>query len=270
MLLQPHFTIAKYETNITGPAFTGLTVTASATINTKGSWATLISSTSYDCYGFFLHWHSSTVVSTFAATLLDLSISDDGGTTRQILIPDLMVGCAAGEPHEGQWFYFPLFIPKGREVACRIQSVVVSNEMKVGFTSFCGLSLPIPIFFNCDAIGVDTADSSGTSVNFATPGFGSWVNIGSTTSRNYSAILPIHHGDNDSGWSSRDVGFEVGISSTKIGTTYHTGITSGEELFPTYPPCAIYQNIPSGTQLQMRGGKDGSADNHDVAIYGFY
>lgn len=259
----------------TGP---GTTLTASATIHTKGNFVDLLGPLSFDVYSVSC---CVTGVATSAAQtsmLIDLAIHTSAGAAGSvgtIIIPDMLASSApnAGDGPRILFVDLPLFIPKGSVIRARIQALIASDTCIFGIWCRGGSKHPPwPLFSGADAYGISTATSNGTSITAGNTGAeGTWTSVGSTTTRPYSAILPMGVGQAGSATITAGLGYhyEIGYSSTTFGEFYFR--TDSTERIPgIFPPIPIYQRIPSGTQLQARGECSGTAQAHDIALYGLY
>lgn len=140
----------------------GTTITANATINTKGATPTqLIASTAADSYAIQVHVHNNATSNTNTATLLDIMRGGAGSET--VLIPDLMAGWVHPVTTTNAWrtYTFPLFIPSGTRLSARSQSVVTAKTCSVAITL---MQRPTQLGFvgtRVTAYGVDSANSRG-------------------------------------------------------------------------------------------------------------
>src|SRR5512146_354971 len=248
----PHAEFGLVEDNILATLSTsgaGTVVTASGTINTKGSYVDLINPTSFDTYFVAINTGSVAVSATDTSILLDIAVG--GAGSEQIILPDLLCGWA-WEP--GRQLYLPLFIPRGSVIRARCASVIASKTVNVGIWLFGGAGqLPWPVFHQADAYGITVTGSKGTSLTPSATAntFGTWTSIGSTTSREYKGFCVCNGGQpGDTTMLSNAEEIEIGWSSTKIAAYFARGNSSeGTYLFPNFP---TFQSIPATTQLQGR------------------
>lgn len=260
-----------WQTNITATPSTsvpGTNVTASGSIHTKGSYTQLISSTTYDWHGFWLHAGNTGTSGAATDVLLDIAIG--ASSSEQIILPDWMVGWATNSSGSYKHLWVPLFIPRGTRIAARCQALIASDVVNVlVFGCPGGSGLPSPLFTNCDAYGIDASTSSGTSHTAGNSGAESTdANVGGTTSKNYGAVML-----GVASQSSTTTGIAYHWELTIGGTTHaewYTNNTTGEIVCGPYPPAPIPVSIPSGTQLQIQGEASGTAQAQDVAFYLFY
>jgi hypothetical protein len=246
----------------------GTTVTANASTHTKGSYSPLIASTAYDWHGFWLYTINTATSNTVTDMLLDIAIG--AAASEQIILPNLMCGWRGPVSEGFAGYYIPLFIPRGTRVSAACQAAISADTVVVSIFGVSGNSgLPGPLFTNCDAYGIDSATSSGTSHTAGNSGAESTdANVGGTTSRPYGAVLL---GVAGGGTVTSSVGYhwELTIGGTTHAEWY-TYNTSAEVIHGPMPHCPIGVSIPTGTQLQIQAEASGTATAHDVAFYCFY
>jgi hypothetical protein len=110
---------------------TWTTVTASATVNTKGSYAQLIASTAFDADAFYVGIKTSTASINF---LVDLSVG--AAASEQIILPNIMFRSAAAIASPFTLLYVPVHVKKGQRIAARSQSSTASAACVVGVYLF--------------------------------------------------------------------------------------------------------------------------------------
>lgn len=106
----------------------GTLITASATANSKGSYAQLIASTTRDYAGFYVHGESdNTQVTSVALFMVDVAIGASG--SEVVIVPNIQMIAdpAVGEIATPLSPFFPIPIPAGTRVAMRCQSSVASK-----------------------------------------------------------------------------------------------------------------------------------------------
>jgi hypothetical protein len=232
------------------------TLTAGAA-HTAGAWSELIASTTADAQGVSIGLRSSTAVSaTDTSMLLDIGL---GGSGSEVA---LVTSIPLGWRMLGATVDIPCPIPSGSRVSARIRSVVASSTAQVTAHLLDGPTVSAP-----DTIGAVTASSRGTllpaATNATTPG--AWQNIGSTTAQAYRAILVGVQGGSDATMAASGVRVDIGISSTRIGTTWWHAFGTESYIGASSP--LIVVDVPSGTQLQAQ--TYGAAGNTiDVVLHG--
>lgn len=261
----------KWQSNLSATPSTsapGTVVTASGSIHTKGSYAQLIASTTYDWHGFWLY--TINTGSSAAATDLLLDIAIGAASSEQIILPNWMAGWSPGAAAGAKALFMPIFIPRGMRIAARCQALIASDTVNVLVFGNAGLSgLPCPLFTNCDVYGIDAATSSGVSHTPGNSGAESaGANVGSTTSRQYGAVM-IGVASQSSTTTAIAYHWELTIGGTTM-AEWLTQNTTAELVYGPFPPCPISVSVPAATQLQVQAEASGTAQAQDVAFYCFY
>jgi hypothetical protein len=163
-------------------AAAGTTITANATINTKGTTPTqLIASTAADSFGIFVHIENNATSNTATNTLLDIMRGAGGSET--VLIPDLMAGWVLSTlaSNSRRTYFFPLFIPSGTRLSARSASVVTAKTCVVSLTL---LQRPTQLGYvgtRVTAYGVTSAGSRGTDSTSGNSAYGTSVSLSAST-----------------------------------------------------------------------------------------
>lgn len=276
MLRQPPVGFAYVQNNLQATPSTsapGTGVTLGGVAHTKTSWVSMIDPTSADCYWIALAFHQISAATTNTRTLVDIGIGPTGGGSEQVVLPNLLAG---GSPNwtasGGCLIEVPLYIPRNSRISIRAQSARTSFTMSAICWVWGGpTSPPWWVAVGADDIGITTASSSGTTITAGNSGAESaWTSVGSTTSKNYSALLAASQLDSNTAKSALAYHWEFGASSTTLGEFYSNVTTTSETYTGLWPNPLMYQQIPSGTQLQARGECSGTAEALDVALYGLY
>lgn len=122
----------------------GTAVDPGATINTKGAYAQLTASTSYDISGFVIGFDvlNQTISSTgHIYELADLAIGPSG--SEQIILPNMILWNEQDHANGFYWIapnnteFIPMSIPAGTRIAARAQSAVATSpERQFGITLY--------------------------------------------------------------------------------------------------------------------------------------
>lgn len=261
----------RYATlGVDAAASTGTTVTASGTINTKGSWSQLTASTAFDVSHLQVFVRADTA---FAGYLVDIGIGGAGSET--VLIPDLLV---QSRTDAGYIFQFPLAVPAGTRVSARCQSTTVSATCRVAVVaagSPWGLHVPCS---RVVAMGVDTADTGSTVT--VEPGAvanakGSWVEVTSATSAPFRGLVPAVGGRGNTALSDADYLLDIGIGGSGSETVLiadmpqRAGAASDFFSPGTYPLLPV--DLPAGVRIAARAQSsitDASDRVLELALYG--
>ena len=156
--------------------------TASASTNTKGSYAEVVTSTAHDCDGFL--------------------VSIAGQTSNVRVLVDIAIGAAGSEDvivDNIPWsanqnltvsFYVPYALPAGTRIAARCQSSTGSVVASVSVALVKGGWRTPPAGATVVTWGADTADSGGTALDAgaAANTFGTIVQLSASTANDVKAI----------------------------------------------------------------------------------
>ena len=269
------------QKNYSVPSVTdAITVTPGGS-NAMGSWFDVFGGTlTDDAYGIYLRPHEG---ESARPLLMDIGVDTSGGTTYSVLIPQLAFSGppAIGNADNSEWigtgpFYLPVFIPAGSRVGARAQT---SSATLTSFNLLAHvLQKPThPELVRCgskvQAVGVDAANSRGT---IYTPGsngaLGSWTALGTTlfdgfylapswciansTVANAGCLLEFAVGD--------AVNKRLIVQKLKGG---HAS-SGGAARWP-YPTPALYQTLPAGSTIYVRGADEagGPTPNQTAVAY---
>ena len=267
-----HFSAFQHNMPATLAQDWGTTVTAHTSAHTKGDWVEVISSTTYQAGMLALSVHSTAATGVQTDSLVDIGIGTAGNEV--VLIGDILCGYKHGPDNVRQpdTIIIPdLHIPEGTRISARMQSLVTGGKTSiVQLCVYSGASSPAHKFTVVDTYGVSTASSQGTSVTAGlSNAFGSWTNVGSTTTKDYGGVFLIAQG-NTSALSNNMYYFEVGISSTTLARWY-IRFQSGEVVLGQIPGVPYFGHIPKSSQLQVRSAcnNSGSVDSLGVGLYCF-
>jgi hypothetical protein len=136
----------------------GPTVTGSATLNTKGAYTQLTAATAREAQGFYLHIGSDFNV---GDCLFDVAVGAAG--SEQVIVSNIKFS----RPNDtySAWYYFPVRIPAGSRVACRIQATSASIQVWPNIYLLPSSPMWPAGFGRCTTYGANTATSGGTSVD---------------------------------------------------------------------------------------------------------
>jgi hypothetical protein len=257
-----------------GAGTVGITVTAHASANTKGSWIELIASTAFaGCVNVIVHTYDGTACD----YLIDIGIGDAGS---EITLMNNILFSASNTPWAYSYPVFPVNIPAGTRVSARVQcdaggKYIYASGMLIangGFTFPGNLSVS-------DTYGATVADSGGISVD---PGGsantkGAWSEITSGISRSAKGIM-LGVGDNSDPvragypWWNIDVGIGAAGSEQVIVSDFMINAHSTQGCFR--PKCSPFLPImlPAGTRIAVRGQTNVTVEADrifDAVIYTF-
>lgn len=252
----------------------GTQVTAGAN-NADGTAVSALSALAFDVELLQIGVQGFAAAAGNGSTLLDIMIDPAGGTSWAPLIDDLLAGMTAAAnlgsaitaPH---WYMFPLWVPAGASVGLQARtahSATLSGRVILRAWGgnrnpgswWCGQKVT--------SLGIDDANSKGTD---HTPGntgaLSSWADLGAVLPIDAGAAQWAFQGDDDGDQQTRMYRLEFGAGATMIGGPLHGGTGTGETGV-SFPRAPGFCNIPAGTQLQVRGTCNSTADTIDVAAY---
>lgn len=283
MLAEPLSQFAnEYDDTTTGSASTTVVGTGVqlsppfSILNTMGAWSQIVSVTDQDWYGVWMV--ASAQISTSGQNTAQMvNIGVGGSGSESVLIPNILVGgrtsISGAISFSDTPMFFPVRIPRGTRIAAQTQAATVNRNCRVIIWGESGSSVPRGVLSACDVYGADASTSKGVELtsNASANTFGSWTNVGSTTSRDYKAVAFSMQAPASTTVNSRSYIIEFGIGSTAFARAY--GGTSANETWSTaIPAMPVVRNIPAGTQLQARisCGTAANADLPSVAMHCMY
>jgi len=238
-------------------------LTASATANVKGSYATIGTTTSAWC-GFFLH--IGVASASTARFLLDIRI---GGAT--VILPDFFV--MPGTNIAGR-VYVPLQIPASTLVEGRVQcSSTGSQTISFAMTGSVASASLAPGFTQATALNVDTTNSRPSTIDIAetTSLTLPLTQLTASTAATYGAFIAVASASTATPGTAQHVTpvFATGASSSEVefgrmlvnalNTT--AGINHGYQY--------LSHSVASGTRLSAGALAAATGDNIRVGLYGF-
>jgi hypothetical protein len=226
----------------------GVTLTASGSINTKGSWTEMHAAVPYDVSGVYVQ-----VVTNLSGVGYVLDIGIGANPNETVIIPNIgWVTSRAnyGGPHP----FFPIAIAKGTRVSARIQATSASAQCIVnllflssGFGSTPPFSRITPYGINLTGQPPTTIDPGGTANTK-----GSWVTLPPTT--NYIRSLIMLLCMNNAAVTSALWTIDVGIGSTPqivlADLAMRAETTMDEVTQQVHGPFPL--SIPPGLDLKVR------------------
>lgn len=237
--------------------------------NTKGSWVQILSAAnvSRDVFGLLINVNSNNVSAAARNTILDIGVDPAGGTAYNVLVPDLLVSCAA--PYNigngGVWYYFPIWIKAGSTVAARASV----NNATVG-TLRCNLTIfgsprdrrLIKVGTRVEALGVTAASSSGTSVTNGTTSDGAWTSVGTLARSAWWWQLGLGISSGSMSALAYHADLAVGDASNKVIVIENALVTTttSEQLNNMVTVTDVGKTTPAGTNVYARSQCSGTAN----------
>lgn len=184
----PFFTSSSSEVIglTTSGATAGVTVTASGTTHTKGSWTQLSAATTRPATGIQLYVKSSYALQ--ARFLVDIGIGS--ASSEVVLVPNLYF---RGESDRGHFWtvFVPVAVPAGTRISARVQCGVGSQSVVVA-ARMVDRGAILPGFSGADNYGPDASitdigfyQTSGTSNNTKC----AWQELTAATTRDYRGLV---------------------------------------------------------------------------------
>lgn len=269
-LILPPALAGEFQTNLSVTARLGTTVTASATINTKGSYSSLIDPTDRESYGIWIRARDVSSANTLENLLLDIAYGPTGGGSEQIIIPNIDCGASGSNTGaSGKKFFFPIYIPSGVRVSARCQSNVASNPVSAAIW-LCQYALYPWQSGLIQDYGTDLANSRGTLVPNASDAFGAWTQLDAALDRPHRFWTAAVDMGSDTTGATIDCLIELGIgpSSADVTRIFQSGWheNSAEQMTGIFPLIG-YHVTPSGIALfgRLAGG---GTESRGVIAYG--
>lgn len=252
----------------------GVVVSAHASANTKGSYTTLIASAAKNIHGLWLQVADGAGFGTIYETIMDIAVG--AAASEVVKIPNLLVGHHYQLYQAVGMMYLPLFIAAGSRVSARCASAVGGAGLSVwpiaveSDEAQNSISAPNMSWTVCDAYGINTGTSNGTSyVGGDNDAFGSWASLGATLSRNYDFMIPLCSGD--AAMNNVEYHIQIGKSSAAFAQWKLMIAGTDEHLTALIPPLGIMRPaaLTTSSQLQVRAACSGTADAIYPALYLF-
>lgn len=261
----------------------GPVVNAHATPHTKGSWTSLITTTNFDVFvaGVTIYGLASAGADT--ASLVDIGYDDSGGTSFVSVIPNILAGGTPSTALSGsrRQYWFPVFIPKGSQVAARMQSLISGDASIVGLRLLGGKnrSNPWPHRGAIQDYGTNLATSNGTAMaNAAADTKSAWTQLGADTTRRHSGLCVATAPIGAAITGARHY-VDIGIDPAG-GTTYSVVIpdvetthTASEESCSWIDPMTALMSIdiPVGASIAARSASTAlnTGTQLAIAVYAF-
>lgn len=239
------------------------TVTSSATVNTMGSWVTLIASTPFAADTLTVANMSQTFLSgSDTSMLMDIGVGASG--SEVVVVAGIPMG---GHPAGPRTMPIPLRIASGVRIAARSQSVVASENCFPGLTLSAATGwFPSGGGAVVDSYGVSSSISGGTAIADigSTNTKGAFTELTSGTTRRCRFLLPLPclPASNTilAGNYLYDVAIGASGSEQVILPNLGFVMTTTEEMRqPSLQPFPV--DLPSGTRLSARQQKSLSTGN---------
>ncbi len=280
-LILPPFGFAHTTSSLSGTppaALIGTNFTVGAN-NADGTPVEVIADLTHDVHYLVLGIGGVNVSAGNGQGLLDVLVDRAGGTSWSSWIDDLVCG-HTGTPTAGAigltcWYHFPVWLPAGASLAvqCRTRHTANITTGRVVAHAYGNPSRPDMWWCGqgVESLGINAATSQGTDVTPGNTGaWGSWAAIGTSSAR-YGAV---QFGLNGSSSAATAIGYywQLGIGSAQLpgSPTGYSSATTTEVSARAGFNQPIWCDVPSGTEWQVRGTASGTAQVHNLAVYGVY
>ena len=213
------------------------------------------------------------------SALVDLLWDPAGGTSWTNFIDNLAAGFtpvpAAGTIPIQQFYHFPIWIPSGTALAVRARkngataatggrcAIWLFGEPKRPDMWWCGQRV--------ESLGINEGTRKGTSHSPGNSGaFSAFATIGTSTRRYGALQLGVNGSDN----VMTAIGYywQIGVGSSQLpGTpTFYFSNSTAEVSARSGFHGPLFVDIHASTAIQVRGTASGTAEAHNVALYGVY
>jgi hypothetical protein len=251
---------------------TGVTVTASGTTHTKGSW-TEVGRASMD--GTMLYVDITTQTATAQDYLVDIGIGPAG--SEQVLVPNLLISrtsTSAGAAH----YSFPIAVPAGSRISARCQSGVASAALTVSCRIGGGSQAARPAAAAAEAIGISTAATRGTPIDTgAVANTKSAWQIMGYANHDLDQLIVVPGNATDVARSFAYFVVDIGIgpagSEQVLIPELSFFVEAADDLIFPHSSQPYDLNVPAGTRFSCRArSANVTAGDRtlDIAVYGSY
>jgi len=229
----------------------------------------LIASTSFDSDWVVVRFHNNLNGATNTDSLVNIKVG--AASSEVTIIPNLMAGWVSDTNAFCQ-YTFPLRIPAGSRISATHRSVRTGVNVYCFVELFGGNQSMHWTGTGVEAVGADTATSSGTAVTPGSTNEGTLTSIGTNTYE-WGYVFPMTMGNTDTTMTAEITGFDIATGSTTGDVipgleNFWSGSNTGE--FQGHFPDGRYCRIPASTTLYLRAQYGGVAEARDYIIYGVY
>lgn len=238
-----------------GSATDGVTVAASASVDTKGTWVT------NSAYKPSFTWNMLNLCVWNASAesyLMDIGV-DDGSSNVFVIAPDLRVPGLRIARSGAMHFQLPLHVPQGKQLAFRCQSASGTNGVRIicggssnGIYGAQGYSRMVSLYTPAAGSRGITIDPGGTANTK-----GSWVQMTSSSSdRVVGLMMAVGDAGDIARAAAQNIAIDIGIGASSservvVPDITFTADTNSDQWGPRVTgiyPC----DIPSGTRFALR------------------
>ena len=243
------------------------TITADATVHTKGSWVQLVASTPFDVTMIIVGGGDTGTSGTNTAQLTDIGVG--ANPNEKVSIANIPTGYGSLDIVGNRVATFPVAIPSGTRISARMQATITVDIVDIRLYMFGGSSWSsLPTFQTIDTIGAVTASSSGTSISG-----GSIVEMIASTAEDYKALGYGVDGGGASSMSNATPNLELFVGAGAAEKTLIDNIliqsSTTEKInraMPSQGILPIELDIPAGSRLSAQ---QSGTSNFGLVLYGF-
>lgn len=237
-------------------------------VGSEGAWVSLATGANVanDVYGVLININDGNTTGTIRDILIDIGVDPAGGTSYTTLITDLIGSQAAAAVAGGRWYYFPIFIRAGSQIAARAQASSVAT-VRVSIQLWGKPTRPDML-----SVGTYSATLGGTAINGTsfTPGNssaeGAWVSLGTTSAPLWwwQLGVGISNGTTTSLMYHIDLAWGDATNKYMIIENHRLFLPGTAETIAHIPCLNGFCNVPVGGELWVRGSCSGTS------VTGFY
>ena len=258
------------ETNISGrPSATWGTTITGTTANVEGTTVELIAATDFDVDMLEVMAIGMQVAGSLTNGLVNIKTGASFGHT---VIPNILVGMCVDSVNAGGFgpyiYRFPVRIPAGTRVGASLRASVASDTCLISVTAY---HLGRWAGSMVEALGADTATSSGVIITPGAASEGTFTTVGTTGFAYRAVIMAIGSNSDGSIFTAGSYAGDLGIGGVVVagGSNMCWTVANTSEATSIIFSQERHLTIPSGTVLQARLQSSGAAnDNPAVVVYG--
>jgi hypothetical protein len=250
----PLFRDNPWFANAGNPQAGDATVTASASTNSKGAWAEIISSTSANASLMLVFVRGLGANTVNTAALLDIGTGASGSETAivsNVAVGSHGAGFSVSTSGEAPVLVIPFKVPSSTRLSARIQCATASRTANV-FIAVADYGDYGTAPTSVDVIGGNTANSEG--VGLATSG--TWTEITASTSRAYRAVVMVPSMASTARGSSQNGTYEVAVGASGSEQSFGTinlRFNNSEQCQQFPPILSLFtRSIAAGSRLSVR------------------
>jgi hypothetical protein len=251
----------------------GTALSAHASANQKAtSYTQLLASTIARASGIIVMFDWASVQ--LLDFLVDIAIG--AASSEQDIARNLLKSGGSNSQNYGAYYYLPIEIPAGSRISARCQCSTGGETLGVSCFLLYGGFSQIEGLGTVDAIGVDTTDSGGTSID---PGGtintkGAYVELTAATTRAYKYLILAIGGQSNATRSSQQwlIDIAIGAAASETVIVSNIPITCATTSDAITPQTILFPiQIAAGSRLAVRAqssGNDATDRLLDVVLYG--